>query len=272
MRKWIERAVFGAVAIGWFPPLLKSLQWLFNIVGGIDLFVERIHDPGWVGAVINWCSDKLSYLLDLPPWSYPVLIAAGIAILWLDRRLMSRGAAAVTVHASATDDELQSGKSAVAIDVANVYGVVGDAICLSAICVTNIGQSSLTGCVAKVEGMRAIFIPDANSVVSKPMEGIPNPMVLRTEGQLRNGRKGPFNLRIGESKNLGILWRNKNGKGPRYLTGEDGTRYPVSNSFEVTIAVYGAGAPAKKKLSVRIGNSVETSFLPHVHGTIASPS
>jgi hypothetical protein len=51
-------------------------------------------------------------------------------------------------------------------------------------------------------------------------------------------------------------------QGPRYLTGEDGVRYPISNSFEVTMAVYGTPVPTRKRLSIRIGNSVETNILP----------
>lgn len=261
MGRFIAAAAFAA----WLSPFLKFLQWFFNVVGGVDLAVERIRDPGWIGSVVNWCAAALTRLLDFPPWSYPVMILAGIALLWLDRRIVAGNAASANVAAANAIPNESSADStpAIAIAVTNVNAAIGELVSLSAVSVTNVGGVPLAGCIVKAELFRAVHKPDASSMAIKAMEGIPSPLVLRTEGQLRNRRPAGrgFNLRIGESKNIVILWRNKNGKGPRFLIAEDGTRYAASSSFETTIAVYGAGVPTRKRLSIGIGDSVETSLL-----------
>lgn len=77
-------------------------------------------------------------------------------------------------------------------------GQIGDYNCVFAIIVKNIESKELTRCLVQMEQI-SITRPDQ----------MPMPLVLRTDGQTRDSRKGRFTLSPNQPKSVPVLFRNR---------------------------------------------------------------
>ena len=83
---------------------------------------------------------------------------------------------------------------------------------------------------------------------------MPDPLVIRTEGQIRAKRTGRFTLSIGQTKLVPILFRDPAQIDHFRFIGEDGKHYPFSgDSAEFVVAIYGAAIPTRVRIRLSVG-------------------
>ena len=83
---------------------------------------------------------------------------------------------------------------------------------------------------------------------------MPDPLVIRTERQIRGGRTGRFTLSRGQPKFVPILFQEPNRKNQFRFIDEDGSSYPFTgSSAEFVLAIYGAATPARVRIRLRVG-------------------
>lgn len=83
---------------------------------------------------------------------------------------------------------------------------------------------------------------------------MPDPLVVRTEGQIRNDRTGPFTLRAGEPKLVPIFFRDPGRINEFRFIGEDKNHYSfIGDSAEFEVAIYGAEHPTRVSIRLNVG-------------------
>jgi hypothetical protein len=88
-----------------------------------------------------------------------------------------------------------------------------------------------------------------------PVLTMPDQIVLRTEGQIKQSRAGRFHLSGKSGKNLPILWR-KSPNGQPHFKHETGTEYTVPfKTIEFELAVVGANFPVRETFRVTINGA-----------------
>jgi hypothetical protein len=114
----------------------------------------------------------------------------------------------------------------VALSDATTFGDF-EAVC--ALAITNFESNNLNKCLVQLERMSA----------PRPF-GMPWPLVLRTEGQIRDQRKKRFQLSSGQTKTVPVLLRHPHRPNEWFLHDEHGKRYVVTaESMTLAIAIYG---------------------------------
>ena len=118
---------------------------------------------------------------------------------------------------------------------------IGDFTPVCSIRIINTGPPLESKCLVKVEkhGLE-IHMPD--------------PLVVRTHGQIQNDRTGPFTLRTGEPKLVPILFRHPGRINEFRFIGEDKNHYDFSgDSAEFEVAIYGAEHPTRVCIRLDVG-------------------
>lgn len=83
---------------------------------------------------------------------------------------------------------------------------------------------------------------------------MPEPLVIRTEGQIRGKRTGRFTLSTGQPKLVPILFREPGRINQFRFIGEDGKHYLFAgDSAEFVVAIYGAVTPTKVRVRLSVG-------------------
>lgn len=259
-----------AAILVWATSILKFIDFIVSKASSVDLVASRSRDPGWIEDV--WMSTS-SALESIPIWSYPIMIFVGICILSLDRKRPEK----VRVPKPTPRDDFLTARSAqfpsknepaISIETTSGLDNVGNLLPSSMIKVRNNSEMTFKrSCLIKIENVVAIKKVDASTLVSKPVQDVPNSIVVRTEGQCRDRRErsGPFTLRPGECKNVIVAWRDRGPSHQIFFVNEDGRRYPLKEGvYEMNVSVYGAKVPTKKTLRLEIGplSRVSTELKP----------
>ena len=83
---------------------------------------------------------------------------------------------------------------------------------------------------------------------------MPDPLVVRTEGQIRNDRTGPFTLSAGQPKLVPIFFRDPGRINEFRFIGEDKSHYSfIGDSAEFEVAIYGAEHPTRVSIRFNVG-------------------
>jgi len=83
---------------------------------------------------------------------------------------------------------------------------------------------------------------------------MPDPLVVRTEGQIRNNRTGRFTLSSGQPKIVPILFREPARINQFRFIGEDGKHYSFTgDSADFVVAIYGPATPTKVRVRLSVG-------------------
>lgn len=83
---------------------------------------------------------------------------------------------------------------------------------------------------------------------------MPDPFVLRTDGQIRNNRTGRFTLSPGQKKLVPILFQEPDRRNQFWFIGEDGTRYLFTDrSAEFLVVILGASVPTRNLVRLNVG-------------------
>ena len=141
---------------------------------------------------------------------------------------------------SAGNPEL-AGNPLISVELVTDTPIIGDFVPVCAIRITNTGPELNGKCLVQLED---------HEYTSQ----IPDPLVLRTEGQIRANRTGRFTLSAGQPKLVPVLYREQIRKNQFRFIGEDGTGYPFTDSSaKFVAAIYGAATPTRVRISLRIG-------------------
>ncbi len=125
---------------------------------------------------------------------------------------------------------------------------IGDFTPACAIRVTNTGPELEEKCLVQIEGHELKML-------------MPDPFVIRTEGQIRGNRTGRFTLATGQAKLVPILFRVPAHLGHFQFIGEDGKNYDfVGDSAEFVVAIYGADNPTKVRVRLSDGQDWKPNF------------
>ena len=90
---------------------------------------------------------------------------------------------------------------------------------------------------------------------------MPDPFVIRTEGQIRDNRTGQFTLSAGQTKLIPILFRAAASLGHFRFIGEDGKNYDfVGDSAEFVVVIYGADNPTRVRVRLDGGQDWKSNF------------
>ena len=118
---------------------------------------------------------------------------------------------------------------------------IGDFTPACAIRITNTGPELEGKCLVQIEkhGLE-IHMPD--------------PLTIRTEGQIRGTRTGRFTLSAGQTKVVPILYREPGHINHFRFIEEDGKHYSFTgDSAEFVVAIYGAATPTRVRIRLRVG-------------------
>ncbi len=118
---------------------------------------------------------------------------------------------------------------------------IGDFTPACAIRITNTGPELEGKCLVQIEkhGLE-IHMPD--------------PLVIRTEGQIDGKRTGRFTLSIGQTKLVPILFRELAHINHFRFIGENGKHYLFAgDSAEFVVAIYGAATPTRVRIRLSVG-------------------
>lgn len=123
-------------------------------------------------------------------------------------------------------------------------GQIGDYNCVFAIIVKNIESNELKNCLVQMEQI-SITHPDQ----------MPMPLVLRTDGQIRNSRKGRFTLSPNQPKSVPVLFRNRTRNNEWFFVDEAGHSYftPAQHS-KLVLGIYGGKFSGKALIDVLVGD------------------
>ncbi len=123
-------------------------------------------------------------------------------------------------------------------------GQIGDYNCVFAIIVKNMESNELTRCLVQVEQI-SITHPDE----------MPMPLVLRTDGQIRDSRKGRFTLSPNQPKSVPILFKNPTRKNEWFFFDDDGRFYfTPANHSKIVLGIYGGKFSGKVLIDVLVGD------------------
>ena len=143
------------------------------------------------------------------------------------------------------DPELINGRAVAApiilAELETTVPRIGNFTPVCSIRITNTGPPLENKCVVQVEkhGLK-IHMPD--------------PLVVRTEGQIRNDRTGPFSLRAGQPKLVPIFFRDPGRINEFRFIGEDKNHYSfIGDSAEFEVAIYGAEHPTRVSVRLNVG-------------------
>jgi hypothetical protein len=133
----------------------------------------------------------------------------------------------------------------VSVRLFNAETTIGNCRAICAIQLTNIAQPTcdLNGCLVKID-----------QLTWPTPEGMPMPLVLRTEGQINRKDHGPFHLRATEQKTIPILYQAQPRKDEWFVFDENGKRHFLpSGARALLVGVYGARTEGKVLIDVRVG-------------------
>ena len=83
---------------------------------------------------------------------------------------------------------------------------------------------------------------------------MPDPLVIRTEGQIQDNRTGRFTLSTGQTKLVPILFREPAQINHFRFIREDGKPYLFTgDSAEFVVAIYGAATPTRVRIRLSVG-------------------
>lgn len=116
------------------------------------------------------------------------------------------------------------------IELSDSVFTLGDYECICAIVTKNVEQHDLNGsCLVQMEELSG-----------KRPNGMPMPLVLRTEGQINGERSGRFNLSSQQKKTIPVLFRNSKRKNEWFFFDENKKSYFVSaRTIRMNVGIYG---------------------------------
>ena len=126
-------------------------------------------------------------------------------------------------------------------ELETIVSKIGDFTPALAIRITNTGPPLEGKCLVQIENHELkIHMPD--------------PLVIRTEGQIRNKRTGPFTLRAGQPKLVPLFFRDSGRINEFRFIGEDKEHYRfVGDSGKFVAAIYGATSPTMVRIHFNVG-------------------
>lgn len=132
-------------------------------------------------------------------------------------------------------------KPVILAELETTVSPIGDFTPACAIRVTNTGPELDGKCSAQIEDHDLkIYMPD--------------PFVIRTEGQIRGKRTGRFTLSTGQSKLIPILYREPARLNQFRFIGEDGENYSFAgDTAEFVVVIYGPDTPTRLRIHLSVG-------------------
>lgn len=140
-------------------------------------------------------------------------------------------------------------RSSFCVEIENNANTLGEYEWICSITLKNSESYDLyEKCLVKIEQMD-IPCPD----------GMPLPLVLRTDGQIRGHRSGRFSLSSNEHKTVPVLFRNQKRKNEWFFFDERGKHYFVpANSLNMVAGFYGGQSNSKALIEVTVGDDWST--------------
>lgn len=133
-------------------------------------------------------------------------------------------------------------------ELETVVAPIGDLTPACAIRVMNTGPELKEKCLAQIE----------DHALKMQM---PDPFVIRTEGQIRDSRTGRFTLSAGQTELIPILFRVPAHLGHFRFIDVNGKNYDfVGDSAEFVVAIYGAHNPTKVSVRFDGGQDFKPNF------------
>ena len=138
-----------------------------------------------------------------------------------------------------------NGAPDVSVELVSNPPYINDLLPVCAVRFTNDGPSLEGKCLVKIE--------------RHGISGIPDPLPVRTEGQIRGKRTGRFTLSHGEPKYIPVVFRVPATVGRHMFIGEDGEQYVFTGSSVFNVAIYGADTPTKAQIRFDVGDNGKRS-------------
>lgn len=231
--------------------ILGALWQLASILSTAEWIATRAQNPGWIGSAL---SSTIGWLVSAPSYYSLGLCALGIALATTPRW-----------WAATAKDRTKTPRLVLPISIESIgkLPAIGDLTPLSALRITNPNSPLYDALVHAERVMEERWVDSSNSF-STLVKGIPDPFVLKTDGQWRDpkGRGGGVKLRRNQPKNVPLLWEGHDGK--RFFRDEAGNRYfPSEEWVEMIVAIYGHDGPTKKRVRINVRDAAaSTSVLP----------
>jgi len=128
----------------------------------------------------------------------------------------------------------------ITIKVNTAAAKIGDYTPIAGVLATNTTKKDLDKCLVQLEQLSGLH-----------PEGMPLPLILRTDGQIRGSRKGRFLLSPSQPETVPILFNASPRKNEWFFIDENGKRYFVpARSLKAVLGVYGGPASGKMLLDV----------------------
>jgi hypothetical protein len=234
----------------------RKLLWVTGGIGGLIMFLAGVSPGDAASNLGKWA--ELVGVADIPSWLatesadfWGGVIGAAIAASSIGLIIASKifHTQSKQIDTAELEGIIQGDVSSlpiITVKLAQAAPPINNFTPVCAIQITNNGPELKEACLAQIEGHGlGVYMPD--------------PFVIRTEGQIRGDRIGRFTLSAGQTKTIPILFRHPGRINSFRFFSESGDYYDfVVDSAEFVVAIYGAATPTKVCVKISVGEDFKT--------------